>query len=222
MKSIKIVTFSGVDCSGKTTQINRLYSFFESKKIKSEVLWYRLGYSKELDKIRSFFRKVRPTALPTNLDVNERRRIFRNNFVRNLWITIALLDLLFQYGVKLRFKAYSGSIIICDRYVEDAILDLKYRFSGYEKLVAYLQKIFPIILPKPDFSFNIYLPYETMLERAEQKKEPFPDPPEVRDLRYSDYISLTGMGKIFQINGDRNIEEIHSEILSILGFDENI
>ena len=41
-----MVTFSGIDCSGKSTQIEIIRKYYEDKGIKARVIWSRGGADK--------------------------------------------------------------------------------------------------------------------------------------------------------------------------------
>ena len=63
----------------------------------------------------------------------------------------------------------------------------------------------------------LMLPHEEMLRRMAIKKEPFPDPVEVRDARYRAYVELSQRKDATVIDAGGTIEQVHQSVLSTLG-----
>ncbi len=212
-----IITFSGVDCAGKSTQIKALENYFISQGKTVKVFWYRPGYSKEMDFGKKIIRKAVKlgrwalqhaprigTGHPKKIDVDpsqvERSAVDQNTSKPKsgadlrvpapVWLTTAFIDTIFQWAMKLRYYAHRYDVVICDRFLDDARLDLLFRFPKYRFTDDIFDRI-ALILPKPDTKILLWLPFDEMVRRVEAKNEPFPDPPELRERRYRAYENLT-------------------------------
>lgn len=211
-----LITFSGIDCAGKSTQIERLSDALESRGERVVRFWYRPGYSPELDALRKFVRRLRPGALPTTNDPQARARVFQRRGVKTSWVRIAEADTLLQLAGKVRWWRSRGRAVICDRWISDALIDLRLRFSE-ENPATLLPKLIPLC-PEPDHQFLLMLGREEMLRRMAVKQEPFPDAPEVRDRRFALYESLSTSGRLSVVDCERSIEAVHRDILGrVLG-----
>ena len=104
------------------------------------VFWYRPGYSRELEACKSVIRGAgrlacslrglrggagRGRESSEGMSGGEKRQV-----PAPLWLTTAILDSAFQYAVKLRLLARKYDVVICDRYVRDARLDLSFKYPG--------------------------------------------------------------------------------------------
>ena len=207
-----IVTLSGIDCSGKTTQIEHLHGALEARGHRVRRFWFRPGYGAELDALRGLVRRLRPGALPTTAAPEARARAFASPRVQATWVTMAVADLLLQYALKLRALSLAGHTVLCDRWLDDAALDLELRFpvvAGH--LDAGLAGV-RAVCPRPHASILLMLPHAEMLRRMALKDEPFPDAPEVRDRRYAAYEALARSGRYTVIDADRPIPTLHAEL----------
>lgn len=212
---------SGIDCSGKSTQIQLLKSAMEQAGIRVTTAWYRPGYSKGLNRLRSLIRKIRPAALPQSTKHGQgcpatqaqRDLLFQKPGVARLWVTMALLDSIWQYGIRARWiLGVTGRTIIFDRHVADGLLDLSLRFPRINIDRHPLTRALEKVAVGPRESFLLMIPREEMKGRMKIKNEPFPDPEEIRDKRYQAYAVMGAEGKWTVIDGDRTREEIHREV----------
>jgi thymidylate kinase len=211
-----IIAVSGVDCAGKSTQIDLLLAHLQENGRRPKQFWYRPGYSAELDALRSMIRKLRPGAIPSPGKSDEREKAFANPALQKRWAMAAIWDAMLQYAIKLRGWNLIGKTVVCDRYLSDATLDLRLRFpnlavDGWSSL-RWLKSA----APKPDLSILLMLPREEFLKRLELKNEPFPDSPEMRDKRFSAYQELAASGDFVVIDGDRPIVEVQQSIVDAL------
>lgn len=209
----RLLTFSGVDCSGKSTQIELL-----KRAVAADhgapvwVFWYRPGYSTELDFLRAGIRKLRPRAIPGPGDDVARQQAFARRSVSSIWVGIAIVDLLFQYGIKVRAARSAGVTVICDRYLDDAFIDLKLRFPQYEGELRPVKNWCERLCPAPDLSVLLTLPEKIAVGRAAEKREPYPDTPEIRSTRCQAYWQLAASHGILVVDSTQSIEEVHSII----------
>lgn len=207
-----LITFSGVDCAGKSTQISLLEGALGEGGLGTRVFWHRPGYSAELNALKALVRRVAPRALPGPGNPAARERAFGSAGVSTTWIRLAALDMAFQYGVKLRTLSATGVAVIADRYLDDSLLDLEVRFPGREVARWPTVRMASAMAPRPTHAFLLMLPHEVMLQRMERKQEPFPDPPHIRDARFDAYRRLADSGRYRVIDANRSIEDVHAEI----------
>jgi thymidylate kinase len=208
-----LITFSGVDCAGKTTQISLLENALARRGERTSVFWLRPGYSPELNALKSLARRVVPRALPTSSDPAARAKTFERAGVSAAWIRVAAMDMAFQYGVKLRAMSASGRVVIADRYLDDSLLDLELRFPGRKVDRWPALRVAKALSPRPAHAFLLMLPHAEMLRRMEIKNEPFPDPPDIRDRRYEAYERMAATGRYQVIDAGRSVEEVHADVL---------
>jgi len=174
-----LVTFSGIDGAGKTTQINLLKEYLSSSKVKYKYLWSRGGYTPGINSLKKMLRiLLGRKAIPMGRS-NERNKKMANPFIAYVWLNLAILDLIFYYGVYIRFLNFNGFVILCDRYIGDTYIDFRLNFKGvpFEKFA--LWKLLKVVAPKADSSFLFLVPTEVSLKRSIEKDEPYPDSEEV-------------------------------------------
>ena len=211
-----IISLSGVDCAGKTTQLDRLEVALTSRGHRVRRLWFRPGYSRLVDTLRSQVRSLRSGALPTSDQPKARAQVFARPGVRQAWITMAALDTLLNLGAHVRLLSWRGYTVLCDRYVEDAIVDLSMRFPDLVDAQGRLRRGLVGTCPRPDAAIMLTLSREVLATRALAKNEPFADLPEVRAERYDIYMRLAASGRFTVVDAERPIEDVTRAILDTL------
>lgn len=218
MKLARLITLSGIDCAGKSTQLALLERALRARgNTRIKVLWFRPGYSPELDALRKLVRQLRPSLLPTSTNPRARERAFNKPAVRNSWLYLALVDTWLHFGVKVPLAMLFSDAVLCDRYLPDASLDLELKFPERAELARRLIALIGRVCPTPDGAILLNLPYEEMLRRMQEKQEPFPDAPDVRERRYKAYQALVGSDLWTALDAASSREVVHQQILHIAG-----
>jgi thymidylate kinase len=220
-----LIVFSGTDGAGKTTQIN-LISKFLRKRLgnKISILWARGGYTPGFDLIKKIVRYLGGKSIPSRGKSAHRDRVFTNSTIRYLWLNLAILDLIFYWGIYMRVKLLFGEIVICDRYIDDTKLDfyLNFSSSGFEDY--FFWKALKLIVPSPDVYFFLWVPVDVSLKRSLLKSEPFPDDEFTYSERLKKYLSNSFFENNlpFTIAADSKIETVNNQIIKILSRELNI
>jgi thymidylate kinase len=211
------IVFSGLDCSGKSTQIELLKNSLTEKGQKTIVFWSRGGYTPGFQKLKDIIRKFSGKKLPKPGHTPQRDKALSNPFIRKVWLTIAMLDLINYYSIYLRVKKIFNYNIICDRYLMDTNIDFKLTYPMEKTDKWFLWKVLKFTAVKPDFHFVSTIPVAESVVRSKFKFEPFPDSPETLDLRLKHYnIDLIENESLIFIDGMRNKTEIKENIRKII------
>ncbi|HZK14320.1 MAG TPA: hypothetical protein VFC55_07360 [Desulfobaccales bacterium] len=215
MKTIhgSLITFSGLDGAGKSTQIALLTDYLVKSGRNPVCIWTRGGYTSVLQGLKTLSRRFLHRKLPPSGNSPQRSQAFSKWWVRRLWLSLALLDLLWVYGVQIRWHRYRGRLVLCDRYLWDTAIDFRLNFPQ-EKLDHYwLWRLLGRISPQPDASFLMLLTVEESVRRSEIKGEPFPDSPEVLRQRLAYYQDLIHRVPFHVLDGSQPIMTLFNRIL---------
>ena len=208
------IVFSGLDGSGKSTQIELLKDYYKDMKKPVLVFWSRGGYTPGFIFFKSFLRFIAGNKLPKSGNSEKRDKAIANTNIQRLWLNIAMLDLIFYYSIYLRIQSFFlGKIVICDRYIYDTYIDFKLNFPNQEIERWILWKILNILSLKPSKHYIALISVKESQKRSKQKGEPFPDTAETlvnRLLYYEKYIKLSNG---IYINGLEKKLEIHNRIV---------
>lgn len=211
-----IFVFGGVDGAGKSTQIRLLAERLEGRGIPVRFFWARGGYTPLFSAAKGLLRRVRPGALPPPGHSTGRERKFGSSRVRRVWLMVAITDLALCYGVWLRWHRCRGRTVLCDRYLEDTLIDFRRNFPAEKVEQWRLWRLLQWLTPKPDAAFLLLLPVDESQRRCRQKEEPFPDTPETLAWRLEQYETLSRSGGWKRIDARRPLAEIHEEIAAII------
>jgi len=182
-----IIVFSGVDGSGKSTQIDILKEQLAKQGHPVYSLWSRGGYTPGFELLKKILRCILgKKSVPSGRN-KKRDKAMSNTLIIRLWLMIAILDLLALYVITIRLKSFLGNVVICDRYLGDTFIDFSLNFSNSNFEKMWLWKLLVVIYPKPDVGFLFTLPVKESLGRSKLKNEPFPDSKEVLENRLKVY-----------------------------------
>ncbi len=210
-----------MDGSGKSTQIRLLKQSLEQGGRTVCVRWLRPGYGPELDWARATIRTFRPGAMP-HQHVSDRQRAARQQAfarpaVRATWRRLACADALLQWGMKVRLELMAGRVVIADRWWEDALLDLDFRFPGDHIEQRLSVRSVTHLLPTPHHRFLLMVPPDISAERCAQKNEPYPDDVQQRARRYTAYRQLASAGTHTVIDATQSVETVHRHLCNAVG-----
>ena len=213
-----LIIFSGIDGSGKSTQIKLLKNSLLSKEKVVETLWARGGYTKGFESVKRALRRFLGNRLPEPGKTKIREQKMSNPFIVYIWLSFSIIDLIFFWGLYVRLKLILGRYVICDRYIMDTYVDFKINFptANFEKMI--LWRLLSYIVPKEKNAFLLYINVEESVRRSKLKQEPFPDTKETLIIRSAYYLDkdLFSENDYLILNCNESIISIHNKIIKYL------
>jgi thymidylate kinase len=168
-----LVTVSGVDGSGKTTQAEMLQAAFGVCHLRAERCWSRGGSARWLKPFARFAsrREADESAAGAGRSeqrehkVEVRRERFRSPLIRWGWSCMTAAELLLHYMRHVVIPLALGRVVICDRYVYDTFADWSAYFDAFaeQSLPA---RILRRLTPRPQLAFWLQMPASVAQARS--------------------------------------------------------
>ena len=212
----RLISISGLDGAGKTTQIDLMTQYLHDQNISVKYIWSRGGYTPGFLLLKNILRKLAGKKMPRAGRNSEREKKLQNPKIAKLWLTIAIIDMLFLYAVYFRILMLFGRTIIADRYIWDTLIDFRLNFKNIDVEKMFLWKVLVFCIPKPDVALYLDIPLEVSVDRLSRKDEPFPDSKETLSNRLDNYKKLNKQAKWKYINAMQSIEKVHNDIIKVL------
>jgi len=170
-----LIALSGLDGSGKSSYGSAIERSFEACGFKTEYIWARPGSTHIFRKMKDIFSKTKVISefsedaeSPCN-NFFRTNQIFRNKWIMLFWQITSLIDFCIYYNLKIWSAVLSKKIVICDRYILDASVDL-YTYSNDKHISPINIKLFLKLLPKADKVIFLDVSPEVALERSKGKE----------------------------------------------------
>ncbi|MGQ9517966.1 MAG: dTMP kinase, partial [Anaerolineae bacterium] len=168
-----LVAISGVDGSGKTTQAQALTHAFRQCGIRTRRVWSRGGSSALAGHLIALGKRLlrRKGGAPAGLAPAEepREALFRHPLARRLWPWLVWLDLTWLYLRDVRWPLWRGDVVICDRYVLDALAEMGARLEDARIMRRLPARLLVWLNPRPNKAF--FLAVDPLRARSRQPAE---------------------------------------------------
>jgi dTMP kinase len=209
----RVIIISGIDGSGKTTQIKLLERCLKHKGFKVKGIWFRwvafisypilalcriLGYTTWRVVERSGVRYVE-------------RRFYLNKTLARLWPWFYAVDVLIHAIFKIFIWIPLGYIILIDRFIPDILIDLMYETKDCRIPRRLAGRLLISLIPKGSKLIIIDVNENT----AYNRKHDIPNIHYLKERRRL-YLYIAKTLNISIINGEKDILEVYKNILGYL------
>ena len=181
-----MISFSGIDCGGKSTQMEKVFEEFKKRNIKCKMIHSRGGYTPMLEFVKNILRTDKGSSRAEQ-DLY-RENVHKNPKKRKLLLWLSIFDLGLYYGIYFRLVELFGTIILADRYFWDSYIDFKLKYGEFDFEKWIVWKFAKAIYKKPKCSIIYTIPAELSVYRSTLKDEPWPEPIEMRRIRIDEYM----------------------------------
>lgn len=200
-------SFSGIDSSGKTTQIEKLASYCIEKNINAKIIWGKGRGTPGVLWLKELLRRDKKMNAE---EKNEyRKNVYRNKKKKLMLLIASILDLYWYFGIYYRLLNLKYQILICDRYIWDTYIDFRTEFSEFNIDKWLIWKIAVFLAPVPKESFVFIISAEESYRRDTLKGDLDRDELAVKSKKVAEYMRLVNRKKWNKvIDGTKPIEEI--------------
>lgn len=206
-KKCGLICFMGMDGSGKTTLSNNLLKELGKDSSKLIYVWCKFGQNGPfLKKILNLFSFIvlKPKKDKKIEDFPEKKEI-KKNFFSKTYLYFLLFIHNLEIILKITIPLRRGSIIICDRYIPDTLVDIVLEFGyDYDTAIDLTNKL--RFVPQPDYSFYINISPENAFQRKKENNIKYLSKKKLLYDRYSK------QNKVEILDGTINIDELIKEI----------
>lgn len=186
-------TFSGIDSSGKTTQIELLKKYCEEHGIEYYYKWGKGRGTPGVLWLKKVFR--RDKKMNEEQKKEYRTNIYKNKKKKFLLLTASIIDLWWFWGVTYRWLNRKHQMLICDRYVWDTYIEFRIEFSEFNIDKWLIWRIAKWLAPKPNHSFMFIISAEESFRRDNQKGDIYRDELERKVFKVEKYKDLIAQNK---------------------------
>lgn len=166
MRTAGVVTLSGIDGSGKSTQAELLRDTLATTGFETVIEWNRLSHDRWLDAIARPVKRLlgRGGSGPSRPQESGGSAATVPRGGRTLWVVVVALANAVAHNRSIRRHLLAGRVVICDRYVLDSVVQLRSDYPAGlgnrlgTALVRWLS-------PRPVASFLLDLPPEVATAR---------------------------------------------------------
>lgn len=183
-----IITFSGLDGCGKSTQMRHLQAAVRDRRERPVAVWSRLGYTPLMEGGKWLLRRcLGSRQLPPQGASTRRTVLLQKSWLARLWLIGGILDLMLVYGLYFRLLRGLGRVVVSDRYLWDSWVDILVHFPGQKRFCASFWPLLEWLAPRPDRAFFLEVPVAEALRRGGLKDDPFPVGEEALEQRLAGY-----------------------------------
>ena len=208
-----VVSLSGLDGAGKSTQASRLSSSLNQLGVRAGTCWAGFSVSPKLYRLVDTLGR-RPRREAEHPDVTDSGRDpflpsgCRSPSTRAVWVaTIAVFNAALLWSHRIRFMMRT-EVLIFDRYAPDTVVKLRYFYAMQRHLeVARAERLFTALSPAPTVGFYVALPGEMAYERR-------PEHWSVSELSQMAclYDQQAPRFRLIELDGRRSPDDLHAEI----------
>lgn len=156
---MKLITFTGLDGSGKSTQLDLLKTHLEREGGKVAV-FHAIEFSLA-NKIQRFFKKGAKTFVP-----GKEKAVVHTSFFSLLLRKIFLLIDIFRFrSFRNKLERKGVEFLLSDRYFYDTLVNLEYLSSNKTPSPHTYFASLATLIPHPDIAFYLRITPEEILQR---------------------------------------------------------
>jgi thymidylate kinase len=202
-----LIALVGLDSSGKSTLVQWLGQDLASSGHRIVDCWSRVGYTSGVDSVkrlaRTFSAKSRMSAAHV---YPARASSFSTSLSRRLWLSLALLDLIRLYAVGCRWWRWRGLTVLCDRYLSDALVDVRLNFPDECVESWWIWRLLTRFAVRPDHTFVMLIPAAVSTERAARRGRDYVEGVETLQRRVHAYRTIAECGGYRVLDGQQPVE----------------